>query len=226
VNPKNLNLRVALSTLAVTLFACGSANNPQQTTTVGPAGGTLQTAAATLTIPANALTSSTQVTLRETEPQHQGRSRRVELEPRGLNLAQPARLAIRVDDSNVKVKMHGSDDGLVQVEVEDHNHGSFKTVVTQLGSVEVELEHGLTCSPACTSTQECDDGVCKAHTENANAKSCDPLCDSGQECDDGACKTHSEVEVEHGGTPGVVTCGGCATGLECDNGVCKPHGGA
>ena len=225
MSPKDLNVRIALSTLAVTLFACGGASNPQTTSTIGPAGGTLQTAQATLTIPANALSASTQVTVRESEPQHQGRSRRVELEPRGLNLAQPARLAIRVDDSNVKVKMHNSSDDLMQVEVEDHNHRSYKTVVTQLGSVEVELEHGQSCSQACSASEECDDGVCKAHSEDEHARTCDPVCDSGQECDDGACKAHDEME--HSSATGVAACvPACASGLECDDGICKPHGGS
>jgi hypothetical protein len=224
VNPKETTMRLFYVTAAVALAACG-AGNPQTTATIGPAGGTIQTAQATLTIPANALTASTQVTLREAEPQHQGRHKRLELEPRGLDLAQPARLAIQIDDSNVKVKMHNSSDDLIQVEVEDHNHRSFKTVVSQLGSVEVELEHGQTCAQACGTNEECDDGVCKPHDEDEHARTCDPVCESGQECDDGACKTHNEVE--HGTLAGVASCGsGCGSGLECDDGVCKPHGGS
>src|SRR5206468_3983961 len=116
------------------------------------------------------------------------------------------------------------DDSLKDTEIEDRNHGVYKTSMSSLGEVEVEVEHGTACTPACTTGQECDDGVCKAHTEDANAKACDPICTTGQECDDGVCKTHTEVETEHGGTPG--TCSpACATGLECDNGICKAHGG-
>jgi hypothetical protein len=203
--------------------ACGggSASNVQ---TVGAAGATLTAGAATLSIPAGALTSNTQVTLREAEPHHAGRVERVEIEPHGLPLAQPARVSIKVDDTNAKVKMHGSDDALVDVEVEDRNHGEYKTTMSQLGEIEVELEHGATCSPACGTNQECDDGVCKTHTENSGARTCNPVCASGQECDDGACKAHSELEP--GGTPGTATCApACATGLECDNGVCKAHHG-
>jgi hypothetical protein len=123
-----------------------------------------------------------------------------------------------VDDNNAKVKMHNGSDDLVTTEIEDRNHGVYKTSMSQLGEVEVELEHGRTCTPACTTGQECDDGVCKAHVEDANAKACDPICATGLECDDGACKAHG------GGGGGTATCTpACATGLECDNGVCKPH---
>jgi len=165
---------------------------------------------------------STQVTLRETEPQHAGRSNRIEVEPHGLALAQPARLSVRVDDSNARVKMHDGNDDLVQVEVEDRNRGAYKTSMSELGEIEVELEHGRTCSPACAAGQECDDGVCKPHVEDANAKVCDPVCASGQECDDGVCKAHNEMEP--GGPGGTASCvPACATGLECDDGICKPH---
>ena len=147
----------------------------------------------------------------------------MEMEPRGLALAKPARLSVRVDDANARVKMHGADDNLVNVEVEDRNHGSYKTNMAQLGEVEVELEHGRVCTPACGVGQECDDGACKAHVEDANARVCNPVCTSGQECDDGACKAHNEMEP--GGPGGTAACvPACATGLECDDGVCKAHG--
>jgi hypothetical protein len=211
--------------LVIALFfgfaACGGGNSGSTQQSVDSAGATLKAGAATLTIPAGALTQSTPVTLREASPQHAGRVERVEIEPHGLALAQPALLSVQVDDTNAKVKMHGDDDGLVDVEVEDRNHHDYKTTMTALGNVEVELEHGATCAPACAANQECDDGVCKAHNEDDSAKTCDPLCASGQECDDGLCKTHDEVE---GGTPGTCT-PACATGLECDDGVCKAHKG-
>jgi len=126
-----------------------------------------------------------------------------------------------VDDSNAKVKMHDGNDDLVDLEVEDRNHGVYKTSMSQLGEIEVELEHGRTCTPACVAGQECDDGVCKAHEENEHARVCDPVCASGQECDDGVCKAHSELEPGGGGT---ATCDPpCASGLECDDGICKAH---
>jgi hypothetical protein len=205
------------------LAACGG-GTPSTTQTIGSAGGTLSTATATLTIPAGALAQSTQVTLREGEPRHQGRAERIEVEPHGLALAQAARVAVRVDDSNVRVKMHDGNDDLMDVEVEDRNHGTYKTSMSKLGEIEVELEHGATCSPACLAGQECDDGVCKAHAEDAAARVCNPTCASGEECDDGVCKPHNEME---GGNPGApATCNpACATGLECDDGICKAHKG-
>lgn len=216
--------RIVLASAAVALAACGGASNPATVQTVGSAGATLSAGAATLTIPAGALAQSAEVTLREAEPRHQGRVKRIEVEPRGLTLTHPARLSVRVDDANAKVKMHDGNDDLVEVEVEDRNHGMYKTSMSQLGEVEVELEHGRACSPACGTGEECDDGVCKAHVEDAGANVCDPVCDTGQECDDGLCKPHSEMEP--GGPPGSATCiPACGTGLECDNGICKPHKG-
>jgi hypothetical protein len=217
---------ILLGVAAVVLVACGGGSDKASTgQTVGAAGATLKAGAATLTIPAGALTSNTQVTLREAEPQHQGRTERVEVEPHGLALAVPAQVSVKVDDNNAKVSMHdGTDDSLKDTEIEDRNHGVYKTSMSSLGEVEVEVEHGTACTPACATGQECDDGVCKAHTEDANAQACNPICTTGQECDDGLCKTHDEVETEHGGTAGTCT-PACATGLECDDGVCKAHGG-
>jgi hypothetical protein len=214
---------VLVAATSIALAACGGGNNKASTVqTVGAGGATLKAGAATLTIPAGALTQNTQITLREAEPHHQGRVFRVEVEPHGLGLAQPAHVSIQVDDSNAKVKMHDSNDDLVDLEVEDRNHGVYKTSMSQLGDIEVELEHGAACTTACAAGQECDDGVCKAHAEDANAKACNPLCDSGQECDDGVCKAHNEMEP--GGPGGTATCDpACATGLECDDGVCKAH---
>jgi len=205
---------------ALIFAACGGGSDKASTVqTVGAAGATLKAGAATLTIPAGALPANTQVTLREAEPQHQGRVERVEVEPRGMALQQPAELAVKVNDDNAKVRMHGGNDDLVDTEIEDRNHGVYKTSMTSLGEVEVELEHGATCATACASGQECDDGVCKAHEEDDNAPTCTPVCPSGQECDDGACKAHGGT-----GGGGTVTCDpACATGLECDDGVCKAH---
>jgi hypothetical protein len=215
---------ILLAAVSLALVAaCGGGSNRASTVvTVGSAGATLKAGAATLTIPAGALLQNTQITLREAEPQHQGRSDRVEVEPRGTTLAQAAHLAVKVDDNNARVKMHNGSDDLVDVEVEDRNHGVYKTSMSQLGEVEVELEHGASCATACTTGQECDDGVCKAHTEDAAKRTCDPVCASGQECDDSVCKPHSEMEP--GGPGGTATCNpSCATGLECDDGVCKVH---
>jgi hypothetical protein len=209
---------VPAATAALIFAACGG-GAPSTAQTVGAAGATLTTGAATLSIPAGALTQDTQVTLREAQPQHAGRVERIEVEPHGLALAQPARLSIKLDDTNAKVKMHDGNDDLVDVEIEDRNHGEYKTSMSQLGEIEVELEHGAACNPACASDQECDDGVCKAHNEDNGARICDPVCPSGDECDDGACKAHNELE------PGGTCTPACATGLECDDGVCKAHHG-
>lgn len=207
--------------LAAAFAACGGSSTPSAVQTVGPAGATLKTANAALTIPAGAVAQEVQVTVREAEPHHQGRAARIEVEPQGLHLASAGRLSVQVDDTNAKVKMHDGADDLLQVEVEDRNHGKYKTPMSSLDAVEVELEHGAACTPACATGQECDDGVCKAHNEDPGAKTCDPVCETGQECDDGVCKAHSEVE---GGS--ATTCTpACASGLECDNGICKPHHG-
>ena len=133
--------------------ACGGGNDKASTAqTVGATGATLRAGSAMLTIPAGALSQNVQVTLREAEPQHQGRVDRVEVEPHGMALAQPAVVSVHVDDTNAKVSMHdGSDDSLKDTEIEDRNHGDYKTTMSSLGEVEVEVEHGATCTPACAS---------------------------------------------------------------------------
>ncbi len=216
-------VRTGAVLVAFALAACGGSGQPSTTQTVGSAGATLKAGSAALTIPSGAVVQDVQVTLREAEPQHQGRAARIEVEPRGLSLSSPGRLSVQLDDTNAKVKMHDANDDLVQVEVEDRNHGIWKTSMASLGDVEVELEHGAACSPACTAGQECDDGVCKAHVEDAGAKACDPICDTGQECDDGVCKAHGEMEPS--GPGGAVCTPACGSGLECDDGICKPHKG-
>jgi len=219
-----------LAALALALVACGgssSSSSPPTTTRLvsASAGGTLVAGAARLTIPPGALAQDTQVTLREAEPHHAGRAARFEVEPHdALVPGHEALLSVEVSDSNPKVAMHdGGDDSLEDVEVEDRNHHSFKTHMSTLGDVEVEVEEGLSCGTpsTCTAGQECDDGACKAHDDGA--QTCADVCSIGQECDDGVCKTHDEVETEHGGAPG--TCSpSCATGLVCHDGMCSAHG--
>lgn len=225
---KTSNSIPVVAAMALTLIGCGGTSaKPSTTQTVtASAGATLTAGAATLTIPAGALKSNTQVTLREADPKHTGRADRVEIEPHdALNVGPglEAHLSVKVSDSNPKVKMHsGSDDSLEDVEVDDRNHHSFKTNMTTLGDVEVEVEHGASCaalSVACTATQECDDGACKDH--NDAAKTCAAVCDTGQECDDGICRTHVEVETEHG-TPDPHACSPtCDAGFVCNDGLCS-----
>jgi hypothetical protein len=216
----------ALTTLV--FFGCGSGTpSPQATASIGAAGGTLRTGSVALTIPAGALSSPTQVTVHELEPHHAGRVVRVEVEPGGMRLAIPAVLAVRVDDSNGRVKMTLDDNGvehLAQVELEDRGHHSYKTTMAQLGAYEIEVEHLRACSATCAANEECDDGVCKPHAEDRAGAACDSVCASGLECDDGVCKPHGGAAAGAPGAPAVCS-PGCATGLECDDGVCKPHGG-
>jgi hypothetical protein len=214
--PTNVNKIQIPAVLAVlTLIACGG-SGASSSATLGPAGGTVATASTTLTVPAGALPASTTVTIRETEPRHAGRHHRVEIEPSGIALSSPAHVSVRVDDSNVKIKIHGEDDSLREVEVEDKNHHRHKTSISKLESIEVEVEHGRTCSTACGAGEECDDGVCKPHGHDDGARVCSDVCASGLECDDGVCKPHGHDDAD-GGVAGAAVCDpGCATGLECD----------
>jgi hypothetical protein len=219
---------VTLATLA--LFGCGGAANPTQSSaTVGSAGATLTAGRVTLTIPAGALSSASQITVREMEPHHAGRAVRVEIEPRGLQLGRSANLAVQVDDSNGRVKMIADDDTsehLAEVEVEDHGRHEYKTTLSQLGHYEVEVEHLRACTASCAANEECDDGACKPHPEDHVGAACSAVCASGLECDDGACKPHGGGGNTGGVTIPATCSAGCASGLECDDGVCKPHGGA
>ncbi len=210
---------------ALTVIGCGSSKPSTTQTVTASAGASLTAGAATLFIPAGALTKDTAVTLREAEPKHSTNAQRFEVEPHdALAAGHEAHLSVKVNDSNPKVKMHhGADDSLEDVEVDDRNHHSFKTNMSTLDDTEVEVEHGATCATACATGEECDDGVCKAH--NDAAKTCPTVCETGQECDDGICKTHLEVETEHGGSTDPNVCSPtCDAPAVCHEGVCKANG--
>jgi hypothetical protein len=220
-----VTLGAAASLVAAGCGSGSSASKPSTTATVGPTGLSIKAGSTTLSIPPNAVSTPTSITVREAEPKHGG-VQRVEVEPHALALAVPAKLSVTVNDQNVKLKLVDDAGNLSSVEVEDRNHHQYKTTMSSLGEVEVEEEHGAACTTACTSTQECDDGVCKTHVDDASKQPCDPVCDTGFECDDGACKTHNEFESSHGLPSGTTACTpACATGLECSDGVCKAHGG-
>jgi hypothetical protein len=116
-----------------------------------------------VTVPAGALREDVQVTVREAEPRHAGAVARVEFEPNDLPLTANALVSVPVDDRNGRVKMLDDGGRLLQVEVEDRNHHTFKTVEDRLGAVEVQIEHGVACTTTCAANEECDDGVCKPH---------------------------------------------------------------
>jgi hypothetical protein len=229
MNPQDA-IRFAVSIATLAMVGCGSSKPSTTQTVTAAAGATLTAGAATLFIPPGALTKDTAVTLREAEPKHSTNSQRFEVEPHdALNdgVQHEAHLAVKVSDSSPggpRVKMHrGSDDALEDVEVDDRNHHSFKTDMSTLDDVEVEVEHGLACATACAAGQECDDGVCKDHDDAA--KTCPTLCATGEECDDGACKTHLEFEAEHHGSVDPTVCSPtCDAPAVCHEGVCKAHG--
>lgn len=213
---------------AVLLFAsfagwvgCDSSKASSTKLVTASVGATMSAGIATLTIPADVLTKDTEITLREAEPLA-GRAARIEIQPHdGLRFGREAHLSFTVDSTNPKVMIHdASDNSLDDVEVGDRNQHVFKTNMGTLHDIEVEVELGASCAAACLASQECDDGICKAH--NASAATCPTTCTTGQECDDGLCKTHNEVESQHGGAPGTCspTCGG---GLECHDGLCSTH---
>lgn len=221
------NLRNASLILSAALVAaCG---NPSNSRTIGPAGGTVSTASGvTLKVGAGAVATETRIEIVDVAPRH-GEQRRIELEPRGLELSGKATITVKVDDSRGAVK-------LVEVETEHGAQGEVEVehaLETEHG-VEVENEHGREAELEHLGTLEVRDAV-----------ACDPACGAGFECDDGVCKAHDETEthVEHpagpddstpapstgpaaGGTPGTTT--SCPAGMELDatDGTCKAHGGS
>ncbi len=225
MEPRHWIADAAVFALSLSLVACGGSPAVSRTSaTVGLAGGTLQTASAALTIPAGAVSAGTvDVTMTEAEPHHAGRAARVEIEIENGQLGTSAELAVKLDDANAKPKMlydDGVSEHLVDVEVEDRNHHMYKTGVTGSAAIEVEMEHGVACAPACATGEECDDGVCKADLEDEHAAACGEVCGSGLECENGACQPHGT------GRTGAATCdAGCASGLACTNGICKVPAG-
>ncbi len=207
---------------AIAMLGCGSSSPSSSQLVPASSGATLTAGAATLTIPPGALTHDTNVTLREADPQHAGRTTRVEVQPHDtLAPGHVALLSVKMSDGNVRVRMHhAADDSLADVEVDDRNHHAFKTKMNMLGDIEVEVEHGTACATTCASGQECDDGTCQDHDPAAHT--CGTVCPVGNECDDGTCKTHDECAMEHHGTPGACS-PACATGLTCHDGICSAH---
>jgi hypothetical protein len=217
------NVTRLLMLIALSTGCGGGSSTPSTTQTVSAAtGATLTVGGATLTIPSGALDHDTSVTLRQVDPKHPGRLTRVEVEPHdALVMGHEALLATRVGEENVKVLIHhGVDDSLADVEVEDRNHHEFKTHLSTLGDIEVEVGHGSPCAVGCSAGQECVDGACEDHDHAA--LTCGAVCSTGQECDDAVCKTHDQYESDHHGTPGMCS-PPCAPGLTCHDGICSAH---
>ncbi|MBK9515968.1 MAG: hypothetical protein IPO09_01195 [Anaeromyxobacter sp.] len=158
--------RLAFTLSLATLIAACSDGPLHSSVFIGAAGGSVSTQSGiTLRVPAGALSTQTEVRLVEAEPGG-GAMARVALQPAGLALAAPATLTFRVDDANVRLSEveHGPE-GEVRHELEKRRHaGEVEVEVHRLG--EVEMEHGLTCAAECGAGLECDDGVCKVHTED------------------------------------------------------------
>ena len=211
-------LLVAIATLVT---ACGG--NPRSAATViGPQGGSVTTeSGVTLKVAPGALASATQVTVSEAAPRA-GALRRIEVEPRGMALAAPAVISVKVEGDSTTMKL---------VEIEHAAEG--------------EVEHAIE-----TERHNGRDNARQAEIEHLGtfevrgAASCDVACDAGFECDDGACKPHDEVEapdddgVDDPATHDVGDDNGvdpappadptaCPDGMELDasDGTCKPHGG-
>jgi hypothetical protein len=215
------NLRNAFLFLAAsTLAACGNAGSKG---TIGPNGGTVHTlSGVTLSVAAGAVAAGTQIEIIDVAPRH-GEHRRIQLEPRGLQLSGKATVTVVVDDSKGPVK-------LVEVETQHRAEGEVEvehSLETEHG-VQVETEHGREA--------EIDH---LGELEVRDAAPCDPVCGSGLECDDGVCKAHQEDPVNHSDPtkgddsappatdPGAPPATTCPAGQELDtsDGVCKDHGG-
>ncbi|HET9552492.1 MAG TPA: hypothetical protein VFP50_05945 [Anaeromyxobacteraceae bacterium] len=163
MNPTN-RIAFALS-FAALVSACSGSSRSQGS--IGTAGGSVRTASGiTLSVPAGALKSETEIRIVESEPQA-GKMAQIELEPHGLQLDKPATLSFKTDDPNVKLaEVEHGPEGEVRTELQKHDGaGEVEVEVEHLG--EVEMEHGAACDPACGSGMECDDGVCKPHVEDA-----------------------------------------------------------
>jgi len=206
---------------AATLAACGNASSKG---TIGPQGGTLSSpSGVTLKVAPGAVATETQIEIVDAAPRH-GEHRRIELEPRGLKLSGKATVTVRVDDSKGAVK-------LVEVEAEHGAEGEVEVehaLETEHG-VEVEAEHAREAEIDHLGTLEVRD-----------AAPCDPPCGTGFECDDGVCKAHAEdasspddpPKADDQGTPPVTDpatgAATCPAGQELDatDGTCKAHGGS
>ncbi len=203
-------MRRALALAVIVAAGCGG--NHEAGTTIGAAGGTLKTANVRLDVPAGALRSDTRITLRETQGPT-GTVRRVEIDPSGLALAAPARVSIKDDGSPGTFKLVQGQQTLGR-SCDDASWHQHSGDVSRLGPV--DLAHGATCNPACSTGQVCHDGACR--TPDAFCSQCGAACGPSG-CDGWMCGCCGEAC----GCPDCCNGGQCCSGGHCcdyGNGMC------
>lgn len=201
--------RIGLSLAVLVATACGGAKSDVTTTTLGSAGGTLKTANVRLDIPAGALHTPTQISLRETQGPT-GTVRRVDIQPGGLALAAPARVSIRDDGSQGPFRLQNQQGSGLARYCQDGTWHQHSGDLGQLGTV--DLAHGAACSAGCAAGQHCDDGVCR--TQDAFCSQCGAACGPSG-CDGWMCGCC-------GGECGCPDC--CSGGQCCSEGHCCDFG--
>ncbi len=199
--------RIAVSFAVLAAAACGTSSDGS--TTLGPTGGTLRTANVRLDIPAGALQTQTQISIREMQGPI-GTVRRVEIQPSGLALAAPARISMRDDGSQGPFRLQNQQGSGLGRYCQDPSWHQHSGDLSHLGTV--DLSHGAACNPACAAGQYCVDGVCR--TPDAFCSQCGAACGPSG-CDGWMCGCC-------GGECGCPNC--CSGGLCCSGGHCCDYG--
>jgi hypothetical protein len=161
-------LRLGLAAaLATALSACGGSASPGATTTtarIGAQGGVVTTSSGfALSVPAGALSHEIEIEVHEFRPED-GATHRIELEPRGLQLATAAHVEMHhgADDGAMRmVEMENEVEHAMENEHENEVEHSREAEIHHLGVI--EIRHARTCVVPCGGGLECDDGICKAH---------------------------------------------------------------
>jgi hypothetical protein len=189
--------------LSVILAACGGTAGSSGV--IGPEGGTVTAPGVALKVAPGAVSAPTKFEIVEAQP-NDGAIRRIEIEPKGLDLPTGATLRVEMEGDAGADKMvemeHAAESETesehgIETEHHDIRHNAREAQIHHTGTFEVR--HGAVCNPGCG---------------------------TGEECDDGVCKPEPELEPEDAGTvAGGITCP-AGTELDATGMTCKPHGGA
>ncbi len=207
---------VGVVLVTISVAACGGSKT--SSATIGASGGVITTDNARLDVPAGALQTATQVTVREMTPPT-GTIRRVQIEPQGLSLGSAARISIKDSGSQNSVKLVGVTGqnewklGRCCDDMSWHEHSGD---ISQFGTV--DLRPATACDPACPTGQVCQDGACV--TPDAFCSYCGHACGPSG-CDGWMCGCNGDMCGCH--TDGGNCCNGsdcCSGHMCCMGGMC------
>ncbi len=192
---------IAVAALALAITGCGVDQTAREA--IGSEGGVVSLESGLeLQVPAGALAERTQITVRE---QRRQGVIEVELEPRGLELAQPARLAWG-DDGSMECERESGQ--LLQVE---RNGNRAQARITRLERLRIRARQ-CDSGSCCSSRGQCADGGC-------DADGCGGGCEGQSSGCAGSCGSATCTGACDGGAGGFGGGGGPGNGNGNGNGA-------